>query len=37
MTREREALEHGTGRARAAAREIVEKIHDALDLDYLQK
>ena len=37
MTRVREALEHGTGRGRAAAREIVEKVHDALDRGYLQK
>ena len=37
LTRVREVLEYGTGRAHAAAREIVEKIYDALDLDYLQK
>ena len=37
MTRVREALEIGTGRARAIARETMEQIHDALDLDYLRK
>ena len=37
MARLRKALEHGTGRARAVAREKVEKVHDRLDLDYLQR
>ena len=37
MARVREALEHGTGRARAIARETMERVHDALDLDYLRK
>jgi hypothetical protein len=37
MARVREALEHGTGRARAIARETMEKVHGALDLDYLRK
>ena len=37
MARVREALEHGTGRARAIARETMEMVHDALDLDYLRK
>ena len=37
MARVREALEHGTGRARAVARETMEMVHDALDLDYLRK
>lgn len=37
MARAREALEHGTGRARAIARETMERVHDALDLDYLRK
>jgi len=37
MTRVREALEHGTGRARAIARETIERVHDALDLNYLRK
>jgi tryptophanyl-tRNA synthetase len=37
MSRVRDALEHGTGRARAIARETMEKVHDALDLDYLRK
>jgi hypothetical protein len=34
MARVREALEHGTGRARAVARETMERVRDALDLDY---
>ena len=37
MARVREALEHGTGRARTTARETMERVHDALDLDYLRK
>ena len=37
MVRVREALEHGTGRARSIARETMERVHDALDLDYLRK
>jgi tryptophanyl-tRNA synthetase len=37
MARVRDALEHGTGRARAAARETMERVLDALDLDYLRK
>lgn len=37
MVRVREALEHGTGRARVIARETMERVHDALDLDYLRK
>ena len=37
MARVREALEHGTGRTRAIARETMEMVHDALDLDYLRK
>ena len=37
MARVRDALEHGTGRARAIARETMESVHDALDLDYLRK
>lgn len=37
MARVREALEHGTGRARAVARETMERVRDALDLDYLGK
>ena len=37
MARVRDALEHGTGRARAIARETMERVHDALDLDYLRK
>jgi tryptophanyl-tRNA synthetase len=37
MARVREALEHGTGRARAIAGETMERVHDALDLDYLRK
>ncbi len=40
MARVREVLEYGTGRAHAAARKTVdkvEKVHDVLDLDYLQK
>ena len=37
MARVRDALEKGTGRARAVARETMERVHDALDLDYLGK
>ena len=37
MARVREALEHGTGRSRTIARETMERVHDALDLDYLRK
>ena len=37
MMRVREALEHGTARARVMARETMEMVHDALDLDYLRK
>lgn len=37
MTRVREVLEYGTGRARAVARKTVEKVYDAIDLDDLQK
>lgn len=37
MARVRDALEHGTGRARAIARETMERVHDALDLDYFRK
>ena len=37
MARVRDALEHGTDRARALARKTMEKVHDALDLDYLRK
>lgn len=37
MARVREALEHGTGRTRAIARETMEMVHGALDLDYLPK
>ena len=37
MVQVREALEHGTGRARLIARETMEMVHDALDLDYLRK
>jgi len=33
----RDALEHGTRRARAIARETMERAHDALDLDYLRR
>jgi tryptophanyl-tRNA synthetase len=33
----REALELGTARARMIARETMEMVHDALDLDYLRK
>ena len=33
----RETLEHGIGRARAIARETMEMLHDALDLDCLRK
>ena len=37
MARVRDALEHGTGRARAIARETMGRVHEALDLDYLRK
>jgi len=37
MARVSEALEQGTGRARAIARETMEMVRDALDLDYLRK
>lgn len=37
MTRVREALEHGTMRARKLARHTMELVHSALDLDYLRK
>lgn len=37
MSRVREALDHGTQRARAIARETMEMVRDALDLNYLQK
>ena len=37
LARVREALEHGTWRARAIARETMEMVHDALDLDYLRQ
>ena len=37
MARVRDALEHGTGRARAIARKTMERVHEALDLDYLRK
>jgi tryptophanyl-tRNA synthetase len=33
----REALEHGTKRGRAIARETMEMVRDALDLNYLRK
>ena len=33
----RETLVYGTGRARAIARETMEMLHDALDLDCLRK
>ncbi len=33
----REALEHGTKRGRAIARETMEMVRDALDLNYLEK
>jgi tryptophanyl-tRNA synthetase len=37
MSLVREALEHGTSRARAIARETMEMVRDALDLNYLRK
>ena len=37
MVQVREALEHDTGRARVIARETMEMVHDALDLDSLRK
>jgi tryptophanyl-tRNA synthetase len=37
MTLVREALEHGTKRGRAIARETMEMVRDALDLNYLGK
>ncbi len=37
MSLVREALEHGTSRGRAIARETMEMVRDALDLDYLAK
>jgi tryptophanyl-tRNA synthetase len=37
MSLVREALEHGTKRGRAIARETMEMVRDALDLDYLGK
>ena len=37
MARMREALEHGTGRTRAIARETMEMVHGALDLDHPRK
>jgi tryptophanyl-tRNA synthetase len=37
MSQVREALEHGTSRARGIARETMAIVHDALDLDYLGK
>lgn len=33
----REALEHGTKRGRAIARETMEMVRDALDPNYLRK
>jgi tryptophanyl-tRNA synthetase len=33
----REALEHGTKRVRAIARQTMEMVRDALDLNYLRK
>jgi hypothetical protein len=33
----REALEHGTARARAIAKETMSMVRDALDLNYLRK
>jgi hypothetical protein len=33
----REALEHGSNQGRAIARETMEMVRDALDLDYLGK
>jgi tryptophanyl-tRNA synthetase len=37
MSRVRDALEHGTNRARAIARETMDMVRDALDLNYLGK
>ncbi|HEY4668176.1 MAG TPA: tryptophan--tRNA ligase [Tepidiformaceae bacterium] len=37
MSLVREALDHGSGQARAIARETMEMVRDALDLDYLGK
>jgi tryptophanyl-tRNA synthetase len=37
MSLVREALEHGTKRGRAIARETMEMVRDALDLNYLRK
>ncbi|MEO8924339.1 MAG: tryptophan--tRNA ligase, partial [Caldimonas sp.] len=37
MARVRDALEHGTGRARTIARQTMERVHDALDIDYFRK
>ncbi len=36
LPRVREALEHGTNRSRAVARETMAMVRDALDLDYLR-
>ena len=33
----REALEHGTARARTIAKETMSMVRDALDLNYLRK
>jgi tryptophanyl-tRNA synthetase len=33
----REALEHGTQRGRSIARQTMEMVRDALDLNYLRK
>ena len=37
MSLVRDALEHGTNHARAIARETMEMVRDALDLNYLRK
>lgn len=37
MSLVRDALEHGTNRGRAIARETMEMVRDALDLNYLRK
>ena len=37
MSRVREALERGRGRARVVAKETMEGVHVAIDLDYLRK
>jgi tryptophanyl-tRNA synthetase len=37
MSLVREAVEHGTQRARVIAAETMEMVRDALDLDYLRK